>query len=169
MFTNKQKEQCQIWKKEFYDIANKHFRRIFSPAIMTFDLVSEVNSAIAYLKMNRIKLNQHLWKCGGKKQVFDTVGHEVAHQIVYRHYGLVEYHGSEWKDTMVIFGLPPIMSYYIDFPPTPTSTYKEVWYCPCRPHKFTKSKIEKIKSGKYIYVCKLCGGEIQEKETICHK
>jgi SprT protein len=146
MLTKNQEKLSQKWKQEFYQKANLCFGRIFPQSTITFNLKSELYCGLAYFKTNKIEINEQLWGLGWRI-VRQIIGHEIAHQIVYRWFGDVRGHEKEWKSVMALFGI----SIYQEVELKPVRNLKrETWYCQCRIYRITPRKASKIRSGELL-------------------
>lgn len=159
--TDQQEKLSRQWLLEYYAMANNHFHRIFPRALLFFSLHSKLYVGLADLNVNQIKLNKNLWSFGGKL-VKETIGHEVAHQIVSKHYGGVyKYHGPEWIEIMGLFGLSPDEEYRLNRPLSET----EVWYCPCKKHYLPTETVKAIKEDGLAITCSDCNGLIERGKS----
>ena len=89
----------------------------------------------------------------------DTVGHEVAHYIVYLLHPRARPHGSEWKDLMRHFGATPRARSPYDLTGVPLRRQQRHPYhcaCPDLLHPLSTTRHRRIQQGTR-YLCRRCG------------
>ena len=104
MPTKAQIRKSDTWILNFIKKANSYFRRKFKVPDLSFTLHG-IKAGEAELLSNTIRINDELWRYGDP-EVESTIGHEVAHCVVYQKFGIVKPHGIEWKAVLSIIGIP---------------------------------------------------------------
>ena len=125
----------------------------------------------AFCHDNRIEYNIIL--AFDNKEVFlygpdSTVGHEVAHLVVYLRFGdKPRSHGVEWKNVMRKMGLNEsrchdyaIGKVKYKKPPRP----KHKVYCKCKTHIIGDIKYKRLVAYPYLYYCRDCYTRLKVKK-----
>lgn len=92
------------------------------------------------------------------QQVFidEVVPHELAHLLVWKHFGRVSPHGKEWKWMMeVVFGVPARRTHQFAVQSVQAKTF--AYRCSCQQHQLTVRRHNRVLRGETAYRCTLCG------------
>lgn len=99
--------------KMFYDMAREIWPIVLDdwqlPKSHLINLGEEL-AAFSVFEDNVLLFNPLFYYPFKDDFLFETVGHEVAHLIAFRIYGekaAVRPHGKEWRNVMVVLGVPP--------------------------------------------------------------
>lgn len=89
-----------------------------------------------------------------------TVAHEVAHSLVYRHYGArgVRPHGREWQKMMATLGFPPLVTHCTPLTARRSRVY--IYQCECRVHRLGPRRHYLVTRKGYQYHCAACGSRL---------
>lgn len=113
--------------------------------------------------VKEIRFNASLLEQYGEEFIRDTVGHEVAHFVVFELYARrVRPHGKEWQAVMldVMKQSPGVTHQYETEPARKLKRYRYVCSCDTKVHELGAVRHKKILSGKAKYHCKECRKEI---------
>lgn len=91
----------------------------------------------------------------------ETVPHEVAHYLVWRHFGRTAPHGREWRALMRAFGAAPRATgdYALDGVPVRRQR-RHAYRCGCRRHELSTTRHNRVQAGT-VYHCRSCGQRLQ--------
>jgi len=143
-------EDCFILAECFFD---RPFQR---PDYLFNQLGKSAGSA--HLQSNIIKFNATLFKHNKEEFINQVVAHEVAHLIVYQHYGKVRPHGREWQHVMRnVFNCPAITTHSLDVSEVIGRQFS--YLCLCRTHQLTIRRHNKVLKG-VKYLCTRCKGTL---------
>ncbi len=115
------------------------------------------------IRVKEIRLNAALLAQYGEEFIRDTVGHEVAHFIVFELYAKrVRPHGKEWQAVMteVLQQAPTVTHQYQTEPARKLMRYRYLCACEARVHELTAIRHKKILDKQAQYHCKDCRSEI---------
>ncbi|HED35976.1 MAG TPA: metallopeptidase (SprT family) [Gammaproteobacteria bacterium] len=114
----------------------------------------------------RIRYNEIIFSQYFDDALDNTVGHEVAHYVVYSIYGLrkTRPHGIEWKQVMQLFNLRPEVTSRYDVSQLPLKQQRRHNYaCGCMTHELSTTRHYKILRGKMTYHCRKCQQPLKQK------
>lgn len=114
-------------------------------------------------RVKEIRLNALLLERYGEDFIRDTVGHEVAHFVVFELYSKrVRPHGKEWQAVMinVLNQSPSVTHQYETVPARKLPRYRYVCSCDSKVHELSIIRHKKVLSRKAKYHCKDCRTEI---------
>lgn len=80
--------------------------------------------------------------------------HELAHILVYQHFGRVQSHGKEWKMMMeTVLGVPAEIYHCFD---TQSVQQQFSYQCACQTHQLSIRRHNAVMRDKKSYICRLC-------------
>ncbi|MBE2895807.1 SprT family zinc-dependent metalloprotease [Pasteurellaceae bacterium HPA106] len=153
--------QIQRRLRACLNLAQAHFHRTFPMPSVLYN-VRGLKAGVAYLQQNEIRLNRTLLEQNPEEFIRETVPHELAHLIVYQHYGRrAKPHGQEWRFVMEeVFKLPANVCHEYD---TTSVRGKTVEYqCDCQIHQLGIRKHHRIQSQSAVYRCRKCKSVLRE-------
>ena len=117
----------------------------------------------AHLSQWEIRLNAVLLTENGQPFIDDVVPHELAHLLVYRQFGRVSPHGSQWRWMMEeVLGVPASRTHAFDVASVQGKTFG--YRCNCQLHRLTVRRHNKILRKESEYRCKKCGALLRPIE-----
>lgn len=147
------KMQVQRQLKRDLDRANSYFNKTFFPPAVNYN-VRGVKAGVAYLERNEVRFNPVLLQENGLKFISQVVPHELAHILVYQHFGRVRSHGKEWKMMMeTVFGVPAEIYHCFD---TQNVQQQFTYQCSCQTHQLSIRRHNAVMRDKRSYICRLC-------------
>lgn len=147
------KMQVQRQLKRDLERANTYFNKTFTPPSINYN-VRGVKAGVAYLERNEVRFNPILLLENQQAFISQVVPHELAHILVYQHFGRVQSHGKEWKMVMeTVLGVPADIYHCFDT----QSVQKQFSYrCDCKIHQLSIRRHNAVMQGKRSYICNLC-------------
>lgn len=110
----------------------------------------------AWLESNEIRLNPVLLMENQQAFVDEVVPHELAHLLVWKHFGRVAPHGKEWKWMMeTVLGVPARRTHKFEVDSVRKNTFP--YRCPCQQHQLTVRRHNRVLRGEAEYRCTHCG------------
>ena len=100
------------------------------------------SAGTAWLEKNEIRLNPVLLLENQQAFIDEVVPHELAHLLVWKHFGRVAPHGKEWKWMM-----ESVLGRKNTFP----------YRCQCQQHQLTVRRHNRVMRGEATYRCVRCG------------
>ncbi|MBN6080186.1 SprT family zinc-dependent metalloprotease [Aggregatibacter actinomycetemcomitans] len=135
-------------------LAEAHFNQPFSMPQINYELKGS-KAGLAYLQENTIKFNRTLLLENTEEFIHQVVLHELAHLVVYQHYGRVQPHGKEWQFVMTeIFHLPAEVCHQFDLTSVQGKTF--AYRCACQTHQLSIRRHNKIQRDGTVYFCRKC-------------
>ncbi|WP_371195234.1 SprT family zinc-dependent metalloprotease [Glaciecola sp. SC05] len=114
----------------------------------------------AVLQRNIIKLQPKLFAQNQDYFVSDVIPHELAHLVVYQHYGRVKPHGKEWRYIMQeLLGVAPRVTHTLDVKKAGIKMYD--YTCACATVQLSAIRHNRIVQGKQSYLCRSCHQALQ--------
>ncbi|YCH29919.1 SprT family zinc-dependent metalloprotease [Erwinia sp. D4-22] len=110
----------------------------------------------AWLQSWEIRLNPVLLLENQQAFIEEVVPHELAHLLVWRHFGRVAPHGKEWKWMMeTILEVPARRTHQFEV----ASVRGKSWpyRCRCQQHYLTVRRHNRVVRGETEYRCVQCG------------
>jgi SprT protein len=115
----------------------------------------------AWLKQWEIRLNPVLLIENGEPFIDTVVPHELAHLLVYQHFGRVAPHGREWCWMMeTILDEPAQRTHRFDILSVQGATF--AYRCGCQTHQLTLRRHHRVTRGQNEYRCRQCGEILQQ-------
>ncbi len=96
--------------------------------------------------------------CWKNQQAFidEVVPHELAHLLVWKHFGRVAPHGKEWKWMMeAVLGVPARRTHRFELDSVRQNTFP--YRCQCQQHQLTVRRHNRVVRGEATYRCVRCG------------
>ncbi|MBS0849316.1 SprT family zinc-dependent metalloprotease [Citrobacter sp. JGM124] len=110
----------------------------------------------AWLEKNEIRLNPVLLLENQQPFIDEVVPHELAHILVWKHFGRTPPHGKEWKWMMqTVLGVTPRRTHQFAVQSVSTNTFP--YHCPCQQHQLTVRRHNRVIRGETQYRCTRCG------------
>ena len=86
----------------------------------------------------------------------EVVPHELAHLLVWKHFGRVAPHGKEWKWMMEsVLGVPALRTHRFELDSVRKNTFP--YRCQCQQHQLTVRRHNRVMRGEATYRCVRCG------------
>ena len=110
----------------------------------------------AWLQTYEIRLNP-VWLMENVDAVGnEVVPHELAHLLVWKHFGRVPPHGKEWKWMMEsVLGVPARRTHRFELASVRQNTFP--YRCRCQQHQLTVRRHNRVVRGEATYRCVRCG------------
>lgn len=114
------------------------------------------SAGTAWLQEYEIRLNPVLLAENQQAFIDEVVPHELAHLLVWKHFGRVAPHGKEWKWMMeAILGVPARRTHQFELSSIRTKTFP--YRCRCQQHQLTIRRHNRVVRGEATYRCVHCG------------
>lgn len=118
----------------------------------------------AWLEKNEIRLNPVLLLENQQSFINEVVPHELAHILVWKHFGRVPPHGKEWKWMMeTVLGVTPRRTHQFAVHSVRASTFP--YYCSCQQHQLTVRRHNRVLRGETQYRCTRCRQQLKPDLT----
>ena len=110
----------------------------------------------AWLESYEIRLNPVLLLENQQAFIEEVVPQELAHLLVWKHFGRVAPHGKEWKWMMEgVLGVPARRTHQFELASVRTNTF--AYRCGCQQHRLTVRRHNRVLRGEAVYRCLRCG------------
>ena len=110
----------------------------------------------AWLESYEIRLNPVLMMENQQAFIEEVVPHELAHLLVWKHFGRVAPHGKEWKWMMeAVLGVPARRTHQFELESVRRNTFP--YRCQCQQHQLTVRRHNRVVRGEATYRCVKCG------------
>lgn len=110
----------------------------------------------AWLESYEIRLNPVLLLENQQAFIDEVVPHELAHLLVWKHFGRVAPHGKEWKWMMEsVLGVPARRTHRFELDSVRKNTFP--YRCACQQHQLTVRRHNRVLRGEATYRCVHCG------------
>lgn len=157
MLSHEDKKALQAKGEDYFILAECFFARPFKRPTYLFNQRGK-SAGTAHLQRNLIKFNPILFSQNRDAFFSQVVAHEVAHLIVYQHYGSVRPHGREWQHVMeTVFNCPAQTTHTLDIKDVLGQLFS--YHCLCRSHQLTIRRHNKVLKGAK-YICKSCASPL---------
>ncbi len=114
------------------------------------------SAGTAWLEKNEIRLNPVLLLENQREFIDEVVPHELAHLLVWQHFGRVAPHGKEWKWMMEsVLGVPARRTHRFELASVRQNTFP--YRCRCQQHQLTVRRHNRVVRGEATYRCVRCG------------
>ena len=114
------------------------------------------SAGTAWLQEYEIRLNPVLLAENQQAFIDEVVPHELAHLLVWKHFGRVPPHGKEWKWMMeAVLGVPARRTHQFELSSIRTKTVPS--RCRCQLHQLTIRRHNRVVRGEATYRCVHCG------------
>lgn len=163
--TNVRLLKMQVLRQLRQDLekANRFFQKTFVMPEVNYD-VRGLKAGVAYLQRNEVRFNPILLQENGQAFIQQVVPHELAHILVYQHFGRVQPHGKEWKMVMeTVLGVPAEIYHCFD---TASVSQQFAYRCQCQTHQLSLRRHNAIQANKRSYLCKKCKSPLWLANTL---
>jgi SprT protein len=145
-------------------IAERHYRQTIPEFSLSLDLGGKSAGMVVFRRGARplVRLNRILYQENRAHFLAQTIPHEIAHLVARTAYGSrIRPHGKEWKEVMVLFGIPARRCHRYDVSRAVTRRLRRYpYHCGCRQHQLTSIRHNRAQKGQ-TYLCILCRGELE--------
>lgn len=123
----------------------------------------------AWMESYEIRLNAVLLMENQQPFIDQVVPHELAHLLVWKHFGRVAPHGREWKWMMeAVLGVRAYRTHQFEIQSLRKNTFP--YRCRCQRHLLTVRRHNKVLRGESEYRCVRCGDLLEpDASTSCDK
>ncbi|BDH44636.1 protein SprT [Salmonella enterica subsp. enterica serovar Choleraesuis] len=123
------------------------------------------SAGTAWLEKNQIRLNPVLLLENEQAFIDEVVPHELAHLLVWSHFGRVPPHGKEWRWMMEsVLGVPASRTHSFDLSTLRPQSF--LYHCDCQPHQLTIRRHNRVMRGETQYRCRQCGALLRPDPAI---
>ena len=146
------RQSCEIRAIRCYELASAHFGRDFKRIPIEYSTrMTKTAGKFTYRgdEAVRIRFSDVLLDLNPEAFIERTVGHEVAHHIVFEVYGRGQPHGKCWQEVMKLFGQEPSRCHSYETPKT--------------------NKVKYVIEGKEYFLGKIQHGRCQRGQTYVAK
>jgi len=135
--------------------ANRHLERHYPEPTLVYQQRGAA-AGTAWLASYEIRLNPVLLLENQQAFIDEVVPHELAHLLVWKHFGRVAPHGKEWKWMMEsVLGVPAQRTHRFEVDSVRSRTF--AYRCECQQHQLTVRRHNRIVRGESEYRCIHCG------------
>lgn len=114
------------------------------------------SAGTAWLQQYEIRLNPVLLLENLQAFIDEVVPHELAHLLVWKHFGSKAPHGKEWKWMMEsVLGVPARRTHQFELDSVRRQTFP--YRCGCQLHQLTVRRHNRVLRGEATYRCVHCG------------
>lgn len=114
----------------------------------------------AWLQSWEIRLNPVLLLENQQAFIDEVVPHELAHLLVWKHFGRVAPHGKEWKWMMeTVLGVAACRTHQFAITSVRSRTFP--YRCGCQQHQLSVRRHNRVVRGAGEYRCLHCGDPLQ--------
>ncbi|MBZ7663995.1 SprT family zinc-dependent metalloprotease [Klebsiella pasteurii] len=135
--------------------ANLKLGRLYPEPVLVYQQRG-TSAGTAWLEKNEIRLNPVLLLENQQAFIDEVVPHELAHLLVWKHFGRVAPHGKEWKWMMEsVLGVPALRTHRFELDSVRKNTFP--YRCQCQQHQLTVRRHNRVMRGEATYRCVRCG------------
>ena len=135
--------------------ANRKLERRYAEPTLVYQQRG-TSAGTAWLEKNEIRLNPVLLLENQREFIDEVVPHELAHLLVWKHFGRVAPHGKEWKGMMeAVLGVPARRTHQFELESVRRNTFP--YRCQCQQHQLTVRRHNRVVRGEATYRCVKCG------------
>ncbi|HBQ4471205.1 TPA: SprT family zinc-dependent metalloprotease [Klebsiella pneumoniae subsp. pneumoniae] len=135
--------------------ANRKLERRYAEPTLVYQQRG-TSAGTAWLEKNEIRLNPVLLLENQREFIDEVVPHELAHLLVWQHFGRVAPHGKEWKWMMEsVLGVPARRTHRFELASVRQNTFP--YRCRCQQHQLTVRRHNRVVRGEATYRCVRCG------------
>ncbi|SUB81403.1 SprT-like family [Pragia fontium] len=150
--------------RHYLALANAHLDSQYPEPKITYRQRG-TSAGTAHLTLWEIRLNTILLVENGQQFIDEVIPHELAHLLVYRQFGRVSPHGSEWQWMMEkVLGVPASRTHNFNVRSVQGNTFP--YSCLCQTHLLTVRRHNKILRKESEYRCKKCGQILKANNNI---
>ena len=149
-------------REYFTKKANKMSKKYNISNIPTFDIYTGTSGRVLGTyngSTNHINLNLKMFK--NKKDIKETIIHELCHWIIRFTDSQAKAHGREWKNVMINEG--------ISDPKAKNKTIRsqgpKSLFCSCREYKVSTRRYNNVVMRGVLYRCRTCKSDISTKRV----
>ena len=147
--------------REKLRMANQFFGTDYTEPEITYQQRG-TSAGSAYLQHWQIRLNPVLLQENQQPFIDEVVPHELAHLLVWKHFGRVAPHGKEWKWMMEnVLGVPARRTHQFELQSVRRNTFP--YRCKCQEHQLTVRRHNRVVRGEAVYRCVHCGEQLVAK------
>ncbi|WP_147199691.1 SprT family zinc-dependent metalloprotease [Pantoea sp. MBD-2R] len=140
-------------------LANQHLERNYPEPKLVYQQRG-TTAGTAWLQTWEIRLNPVLLLENQQAFIDEVVPHELAHLLVWRHFGRVAPHGKEWKWMMEsVLGVPARRTHQFAIESVRSRAFP--YRCRCQQHQLTVRRHNRVMRGESEYRCVHCGERLQ--------
>lgn len=153
--------------REKLQLANQRLERHYAEPKLLYQQRGTA-AGTAWLQQWEIRLNPVLLLENQQAFIEEVVPHELAHLLVWKHFGRVAPHGKEWKWMMEsILGVPAQRTHKFEITSVRSRAFP--YYCGCQQHQLSVRRHNRVARGDSEYRCVHCGerlspGQFQQSE-----
>ncbi|MEM6162321.1 SprT family zinc-dependent metalloprotease [Erwinia sp. P6884] len=145
--------------REKLQLANQRLERHYPEPALLYQQRGTA-AGTAWLQNWEIRLNPVLLMENQEAFINEVVPHELAHLLVWKHFGRVAPHGKEWKWMMEsVLGVPARRTHQFAIASVRSRTFP--YRCRCQQHQLTVRRHNRILRGESEYRCVSCGELLQ--------
>lgn len=140
-------------------LANQQLKRSYPEPELIYQQRGTA-AGTAWLEKWEIRLNPVLLLENQQAFVDEVVPHELAHLLVWKHFGRVAPHGKEWQWMMEhVLGVPARRTHQFAVSSVRNNTFS--YRCRCQLHQLTIRRHNRVLRGEAQYRCVHCGDILQ--------
>lgn len=141
--------------REKLQLASRHFTANYPEPKVNYHQRG-TSAGSAYLQHWEIRLNPVLLLENQRTFIDEVIPHELAHLLVFRHFGRVAPHGKEWRWMMeTVLQVPASRTHQFAIASVQSKTFP--YRCRCRQHQLTIRRHNRVQRGDAEYRCRYCG------------
>ena len=143
--------------------ANQRLNKRLSIPTVNFNQRGKI-AGTAHLQKWELRFNPILLAENPNAFLNEVVAHEVAHLVVFKHFGRVRPHGHEWQIIMAeVFKVIPKTTHNFNVSSVVGATF--LYHCPCSEYPLTIRRHNKVLRGQASYHCRKCRQPLQLKAS----
>lgn len=145
--------------REKLQLAAEHFAEEFAEPKIVYQQRG-TSAGTAWLQAWEIRLNPVLLLENQHAFIDEVVPHELAHLLVFRRFGRVAPHGSEWRWMMEsVLRVPASRTHGFETASVQSKTFP--YQCACQRHQLTVRRHNRVLRGESEYRCRRCGDKLR--------
>ncbi|SFN07670.1 SprT protein [Izhakiella capsodis] len=139
--------------------ANQHLTRDYPlPNLIYSQRGTAAGSA--WVEKWEVRLNPVLLMENQQAFIEEVVPHELAHLLVWKHFGRVAPHGGEWKWMMeCVLNVSARRTHAFEVASVRSRTFP--YFCRCQQHQLTVRRHNRMMRGETLYHCVHCSSQLQ--------
>jgi len=140
-------------------LANRYLQRDYALPTILYQQRGTA-AGTAWLEKNEIRLNPVLLLENQQPFIDEVVPHELAHILVWQHFGRVAPHGREWKWMMeTVLEVSPRRTHQFSVEAVRARTFP--YHCGCQAHQLTVRRHNRVLRKEAEYRCTRCGERLK--------
>lgn len=140
-------------------LANRYLQRDYALPTILYQQRG-TSAGTAWLERNEIRLNPVLLLENQQAFIDEVVPHELAHILVWQHFGRVAPHGREWKWMMAtVLEVNPRRTHQFSVATVRANTFP--YHCGCQTHQLTVRRHNRVLRKEAEYRCTRCGERLK--------